>query len=882
LGRSLQYQYAANGYDLQTVQRLRSGTWSTLAQYGYDANDYVNSYSGADGQTWNYTYNNGKLAQVTQPTGEVTTMSYGSDGFLSRVQPPNSASWTQYTWQNGMIQTASTASVGPLTFAWDGLHRLTGVTYPDGTSETRAYDRLDLGSYEDRKGRTTQYSHDADRRVQWVKRPDGKQVTFTWCDCGSLGSIQDSMGRVTTWTRDILGRVTAKTYPDGSTVSYTYDTGRGLLQSALDAKGQRKSYAYGLDGALATVQHTGSQIPTADVALTYDPWDGRLTQMTDGIGATQYSYYTEGSQGGGRVKTVAGPYSGEQVAYVYDGSSRLASRSVDGGTESFTYAQDLLTSIQNPLGNFTYQYSASTGQLSNVNMPNGVATTYSYYPALQDGRLSSINNALGSTTLSNFGYNYDAVGNITNWTIQQGSSSQIWDLTSPQSYDSLDQLSAAVLKDAQGDSTNYDWNYDAAGNRTLEQIGPDHTTAVANNLNQITSLDSSMPVTFTGTTSIPALVTVNGASANTITAKYFGTAVRLNDGGNTVTVQAVSASGVSKTAGYYVNTKKMLKYDANGNMITDGVWDYAWDSEDRLVGIKPANALVPGTALKTWEFGYDGFGRRVRMVTRQGVGEAVETHFVWAGSKIVEARDGQNNLLKRYFSQGMQIASGDKAGLYYYTKDHLGSIREVLDSTGAVRAQYSYDLWGRQTKLAGDVEADFGYAGYYELAGTRLKLTWFRGYNADLGRWLSRDPIGLLGGLNDAHFVLGNPVKYFDLWGLDEAGGQTQAQSVVGTLWDEVVSYVSGAIQKWKNSPVAVVTEKTAGGDATGVASTCAAGVEAGGAAIKAAQVITNSQSQQYDQLKQMGIVGENDAGADEVAARQNVINHVTPTPDQN
>jgi RHS repeat-associated protein len=484
------------------------------------------------------------------------------------------------------------------------------------------------------------------------------------------------------------------------------------------------------------------------------------------------------------VKTVAGPYSGEQVGYVYDGSGRLASRSVDGGTESFNYAQDLLTGIQNPLGNFTYQYSASTGQLSGVNMPNGVATTYSYYPALQDGRLSSINNGLGSNTISNFNYNYDAVGNITNWGIQQGNSSQTWDLTSPQSYDSLDQLSAAVLKDAQGDSTNYDWNYDAAGNQVLAQVGGDSITAQANSLNQITRFDSTLPVTFTGTTSISALVTVNGAAANTTTAKYFGAPIRLSDGGNTVTVQAVSASGVSKTAGYFINTVKALKYDANGNMTTDGVWDYAWDADDRLIGIKPANAAVAGDALKTWDFAYDGFGRRVQMITRKGAGTAETKRFVWEGSRIAEEKDGQNNLLKRYFGQGVQVVSGDKPGLYYYTRDHLGSIRELTDATGAVRARYSYDLWGKRTKILGDIDSDFGYTGYWELENG-LKLTWYRAYSPWLGKWLSRDPIEEKGGLNLYAYVMNNSIINIDKDGLINA-------SEYGAGLAGVLSYCAG------------------------------------------------------------------------------------------
>jgi hypothetical protein len=41
----------------------------------------------------------------------------------------------------------------------------------------------------------------------------------------------------------------------------------------------------------------------------------------------------------------------------------------------------------------------------------------------------------------------------------------------------------------------------------------------------------------------------------------------------------------------------------------------------------------------------------------------------------------------------------------------LGSVREVVDATGTLRARYDYDAWGNRTKLSGDVEADFGFTG---------------------------------------------------------------------------------------------------------------------------------------------------------------------------
>jgi RHS repeat-associated protein len=156
------------------------------------------------------------------------------------------------------------------------------------------------------------------------------------------------------------------------------------------------------------------------------------------------------------------------------------------------------------------------------------------------------------------------------------------------------------------------------------------------------------------------------------------------------------------------------------------------------------------------------------MITRKGAGAAETRRFVWAGSRIAEEKDGQNNLVKRYFRQGVQVVSGDKAGLYYYTRDHLGSIRELTDSTGAVRARYGYDLWGKRTKISGDIDADFGFTGYWELENG-LKLTWYRTYSPGLGKWLSRDPIEEKGGLNLYAYVMDNSIINIDKDGLINA-----------------------------------------------------------------------------------------------------------------
>src|SRR5207344_131972 len=112
---------------------------------------------------------------------------------------------------------------------------------------------------------------------------------------------------------------------------------------------------------------------------------------------------------------------------------------------------------------------------------------------------------------------------------------------------------------------------------------------------------------------------------------------------------------------------------------------------------------------------------------------------------------------------------GADAGAYFYSRDHLGSIREVTDIGGAVRAAYSYDPFGRRLRISGDVEADFGFAGMFWSSEVDLYLTLFRAYDPLIGRWLSRDPLEnaeSAEGPNLYAYVLNNPVRVSDPLGL--------------------------------------------------------------------------------------------------------------------
>ncbi len=151
-------------------------------------------------------------------------------------------------------------------------------------------------------------------------------------------------------------------------------------------------------------------------------------------------------------------------------------------------------------------------------------------------------------------------------------------------------------------------------------------------------------------------------------------------------------------------------------------------------------------------------------VKLQGVTLVVTStkQFVWNGNSVAEERDANNVVTRRFYPQGEQISGAS----YYYMRDHLGSVRELTDSTGLVRARYDYNAFGYRTKLSGDLDAQLGFTGFYYHTRSGLNLALYRAYDFLTGRWLSRDPIAENGGINLYGYVRNNPIVAMDPLGL--------------------------------------------------------------------------------------------------------------------
>jgi hypothetical protein len=78
--------------------------------------------------------------------------------------------------------------------------------------------------------------------------------------------------------------------------------------------------------------------------------------------------------------------------------------------------------------------------------------------------------------------------------------------------------------------------------------------------------------------------------------------------------------------------------------------------------------------------------------------------FVWCGNDKCEFRDATDAVLFAY-PQGQHTSTTK----YFYSRDHLGSIREMVGSSEVVAARYDYDPWGRSTAVINTTLPDFNF-----------------------------------------------------------------------------------------------------------------------------------------------------------------------------
>jgi RHS repeat-associated protein len=234
--------------------------------------------------------------------------------------------------------------------------------------------------------------------------------------------------------------------------------------------------------------------------------------------------------------------------------------------------------------------------------------------------------------------------------------------------------------------------------------------------------------------------------------------------------------------------------DANGNVTsrtskkTGESVDYAWNAEDQLTAVTIKRDGINASSLITYV--YDGQGRRVSRSMSDLVdpSKSYIRKYLYDGQDILEEIDGNGKTVAAYLHGPgvdeplvmLQDVNGSgtfesEAETFFYTRDQLGSIRDLTGTSGVLQQRYRYSAYGVTTierdqgsgteqKL---IENPFAYTGGELEQETGDYFYRARYYSALSGRFLSRDPIGFEGGdVNLYTYVGNNPVSFVDPYGL--------------------------------------------------------------------------------------------------------------------
>ena len=170
-------------------------------------------------------------------------------------------------------------------------------------------------------------------------------------------------------------------------------------------------------------------------------------------------------------------------------------------------------------------------------------------------------------------------------------------------------------------------------------------------------------------------------------------------------------------------------------------------------------------SLDTVAYKYDALGRRVSENMSSWLHGDDNYNFTYDGRDVLREDElGSVTTYRNGPGVDNKLSQDNYAGTQYFIQDHLGSTVGLADPGGSLTAQTNYDSFGNATNAYFPTRYQFTGRERQSLFG----LQYFRArwYDPNLGRFISEDPIGLTGGINQYAYVGNNPLNFTDPLGL--------------------------------------------------------------------------------------------------------------------
>lgn len=744
------YTYDSN-HNMLTVQDRRGNIMVTNT---YDVNNRVSKQTYADGSTNLFSYGldaAGKVVRtdVTDERGTVTRMQFNAQGYTTSVtraygQPEQQATIIERDPVSNLMLSRTDAMGRKTSYTYDGMGNVLTRTLlsgsPDAVTMTMSYtaDFNRLSSITDFLGRQTTMRYDAHGNLIETQDANGNVFKRSFNGAGQLTQITNGLNKSISLEYDQydLARMTDPL----NGVVQLYTDGVGRVRSSIDALGNRSSYD--VDGLDRVTRSTDPQGQT--IALEFDANNNPIV-LTDPKGNLHQFIFDKRNSPTGHLDPLKQPETyaydakhnliqktdrkGQVTRYAYDALDRLISTTyADGGTVRIVYDQGnrIVLMKDSVSGDIAFVYD-QRDRVTQVSTPKG-KVSYAYD---SNGRRTSMSVA----GLPSLHYNYDLGGRLTGISQDAGAANN-------------------------GIAQSISFAYDAADRRIR--------TVYTNGVTRSDSYDDAgqlISITYTK---------ADGSMLGDLLYSYDKGGRRTQAAGSlarTALPEALKTATVDAANRLTAFGPQTLSYDANGNLLDDGHQTYIWNARDQLKQIKDASGQVVAS------FSYDALGRRQTKTVN-----GIATGYVYDGMNVLQELVGMgtdnsnlSDVRASYVSGGTDevfaqfVGTGAKAKISAYLTDALGSTVRFVDAAGEKLADYTYDPYGK-TAADAEVHNPFQYTGR-ENDGTGLYYYRARYYAPAYARFISSDPIGLGGGLNEYSYVDDKPIDRLDPSGLQSIPG---------------------------------------------------------------------------------------------------------------
>ncbi len=656
-------------------------------------------------------------------------------------------------------------------YSWTDEGKLSKVKFTDGSERAYQYDQRGLLTVETREdgaelryqyddqgfviartylNKTTRYLRDGIGNITQVIHPNGTKEHYRYNEYNTITLHQDANNNRTRYEYDgIFYRIAREIKPDGSVLHYRYDNAKNFLSHIINEKGEAYEINYHPNGLVK------EEITFDDRRFEYDyDKNGFLTEKREIVlNQTLEDALITTYQRDPLGKLLRKILPDQTIEYIYDDLGHLLS--VDDGNHPLSYEYDALgrlTAEHQGYATTKYCYDA-VGNLTEMILPDDNVIQYDY----NSGHLQKVH--LNGNELI---HHHHQLGGIE-------SQRQFGQMSMSMKYDDQFRLTDQIIQSEhnhQQTLSSRHYRYDPAGN--LAEL---NDSLLGKNRYQYNALNQLTEAVLEPTT-----------QSSYAFAEYFTHDKAGNVLGSDLTEKDLANIKI-KGNRLLQQKDKHFSYDAYGNLTQvrkddTALFDYEYDSLHRLI------KLMNHETGEIAEYQYDAFGRRIQkritpttkdgrvLTAKEQKKQTKTTHFLWQGDRLLAEYEEEallypvgspyggeyrtylyehNNAFKPL---AILQGKGKTTTPYFYLNDHLGTPKQLMNSDGEIVWSASFKAYGGILEQhENEIKQPLRFQGQYFDEESGLHYNRHRYYDPETARFITFDPIGLAGGLNNTQYV---------------------------------------------------------------------------------------------------------------------------------